>query len=40
MAIVLPHGSHGGYSELIALPAESVVRSGRGQRRRGRYASR
>lgn len=26
MAIVLPHGSHGGYSELIALPAESVVR--------------
>ena len=26
MAIVLPHGSHGGYSELIVLPAESVVR--------------
>ena len=27
MAIVLPHGSHGGYRELIALPAESVVRA-------------
>ena len=26
MAIVLPHASHGGYSELIVLPAESVVR--------------
>ena len=26
MAIVLPHGPHGGYSELIAVPAESVVR--------------
>jgi NADPH:quinone reductase-like Zn-dependent oxidoreductase len=26
MAIVLPRGSHGGYSELIVLPAESVAR--------------
>ena len=26
MAIVLPHASHGGYSELIVVPAESVVR--------------
>lgn len=26
MAIVLPSGSHGGYSELLALPARSVVR--------------
>ncbi len=25
MAIVVPHGSHGGYSELIVLPAESVT---------------
>jgi NADPH:quinone reductase-like Zn-dependent oxidoreductase len=27
MAIVLPSGSHGGYSEYLALPAESVVRA-------------
>jgi len=26
MAIVVPHGSHGGYSERIAVPAESVAR--------------
>jgi NADPH:quinone reductase len=26
MAIVLPHGPHGGYSELVTLPAEAVVR--------------
>jgi NADPH:quinone reductase-like Zn-dependent oxidoreductase len=26
MAIVLPSGSHGGYSELLVLPAESVAR--------------
>ena len=26
MAIVVPHGSHGGYSEAVVLPAESVVR--------------
>jgi NADPH:quinone reductase-like Zn-dependent oxidoreductase len=26
MAIVVPHGSHGGYSELVVLPAESVTR--------------
>ena len=27
MAIVLPHGSHGGYSEQLVLPAESVTRA-------------
>jgi NADPH:quinone reductase-like Zn-dependent oxidoreductase len=27
MAIVLPHGSHGGYSEELVLPAESVARA-------------
>jgi NADPH:quinone reductase-like Zn-dependent oxidoreductase len=27
MAIVLPHGSHGGYSESLVLPADSVVRA-------------
>src|SRR5437867_4264176 len=27
MAIVVPHGSHGGYSEKVVLPAESVVRT-------------
>jgi NADPH:quinone reductase len=27
MAIVLPHGSHGAYSELIVVPAESVARA-------------
>lgn len=26
MAIVVPHGSHGGYSERVVVPAESVVR--------------
>ena len=30
MAIVIPHGSHGAYSELIVVPAESVVRTPRG----------
>lgn len=30
MAIVLPSGSHGGYSELLALPAGSVVRIPKG----------
>jgi NADPH:quinone reductase len=27
MAIVVPHGSHGGYSELLVVPAESVTRA-------------
>lgn len=31
MAIVLPSGSHGGYSELLALPAGSVVRTPAGR---------
>jgi NADPH:quinone reductase len=26
MAIVVPSGSHGGYSEFVVVPAESVVR--------------
>ncbi len=26
MAIVVPHGSHGGYAELVVVPAESVTR--------------
>lgn len=30
MAIVVPHGTHGAYSEKIAVPAESVVRAPRG----------
>lgn len=30
MAIVVPQGNHGGYSELLALPAESVVRAPEG----------
>lgn len=30
MAIVVPNGAHGAYSEKIALPAESVVRAPRG----------
>ena len=30
MAIVVPEGSHGAYSELVVLPAESVVRTPRG----------
>ena len=30
MAIVLPSGSHGGYSEMLALPAGSVARAPRG----------
>ncbi|NIE66888.1 NADP-dependent oxidoreductase [Burkholderia sp. Ax-1719] len=30
MAIVVPHGTHGGYAESVVLPAASVVRSPRG----------
>lgn len=30
MAVVVPQGSHGAYSELLALPAESVVRAPQG----------
>ena len=40
MAIVVPHGSYGGYSEHVVVPAESVANIPAGERKRGAPDSR